>query len=156
MLLQLTCWPGQYCYCVYTSLSGFLVVFPYLVLMTSLPSETDLVSVGTLVFSFFFHGLPFHCFAPCLLPLLFDCSLFAYETVHHGLLFLFVHASIYAIKFLLILFNMSASGSVLAYGSFVVWYCRYVSAMIDVGLMCCLLHMIHLPLVVSCMVYALL
>ena len=55
-------------------------------------------------------------------------------------------------QILLILFNMSASGSLLTYNFVVVWYCRNVSAVIDVDLMCNLLHMICLPLVVSCMV----
>ena len=36
---------------------------------------------------------------------------------------------------------------------FVVWYCKYVSAVFDVGLMCCLLCVILLPFVVSCMTY---
>ena len=62
----------------------------------------------------------------------------------------------YTIRFILILFNMSASGSVLVCCCFVDWYCRYESAVIDVGFMCCLLHVICLPLVVRCIVYDLL
>ena len=50
---------------------------------------------------------------------------------------------------------MSVSGSVLGCDCFVEWYCKYVSAVIDVGLMYCQLQVICLPLVVSCMVYAL-
>ena len=95
-----------------------------------------------------------HCFAPCLLPLLFDSSLFADETIHHGYCSCLYVPQYMPLNFLLILFNMSTSGSVLTYDSFVVWYCRYVSVVIDVCLMCHLLYMIRLLLVVSCMVYA--
>ena len=51
-------------------------------------------------------------------------------------------------------FSMSSNGSVHVFKCFVVWYWRYVSAVTDVGLMCCLLHVILLPFVVSCIVYA--
>ena len=60
----------------------------------------------------------------------------------------------YVIGLLLIFLNMSPSGSVLVCDGFVAWYCRYVSAVTDLGLMCCLLCVIHLPLEVSCIVYA--
>ena len=60
----------------------------------------------------------------------------------------------YAIGLLLIDFSMSSNGSVHVFKCFVVWYWRYVSAVTDVGLMCHLLHVIHLPFVVSCIVYA--
>ena len=50
------------------------------------------------------------------------------------------------------LFNISASRSALVLCCFVDWYCMYVSAITAVGLMWCLLHVICLPLVVSCIV----
>ena len=56
---------------------------------------------------------------------------------------------------LLILFNMSTTVSVPGCDCFVEWYCRYVSAVIDVDLMCHLLWVICLPSVVGCIVYAL-
>ena len=51
------------------------------------------------------------------------------------------------------LFNISASGSALVPCCFVDWYCMYVSTVTTVGLMWCLLHVMHLPLVVNCTVY---
>ena len=62
----------------------------------------------------------------------------------------------YAIGFLLILFNMSASRSICVWCCFVDWYCRYESTVIGVGFMYHLLHVICLSLVVRCIVYDLL
>ena len=70
------------------------------------------------------------------------------------MLLLFVCMLAYAIGLLLIHFNISSNGSVCVFECFVVWYCRYVSAVTDVGLMYYLLHVILLPFVVSCMTYA--
>ena len=70
------------------------------------------------------------------------------------MLLLFVCMLAYAVGLLLIHFNMSSNGSVHVFECFVVWYCRYVSTVTDVGLMCHLLHVICLPFVVHCMTYA--
>ena len=51
------------------------------------------------------------------------------------------------------LFNMSASGSALAFCCFVEWCCMYASAITVVGLMWHLLHVMHLPLVMHCIMY---
>ena len=70
------------------------------------------------------------------------------------MLLLFVSALAYAVGLLLIFFSMSSSGSVCVCDCFDSYYCRYVSTVTDVGLTCYLLCVIHLPFVVSCMVYA--
>ena len=64
-----------------------------------------------------------------------------------------MHVSI-CCELLLIHFNMSSNRSVCVFECIVVWYCRYVSVVTDVGLMCCLLDVILLPFVVSGMMYA--
>ena len=69
------------------------------------------------------------------------------------MLLLFACMLAYAIGLLLIHFNMSSNGSVHVFECFVVWHCRYVSIVINVGLMCHLLCFILLPFVVSCMMY---
>ena len=51
------------------------------------------------------------------------------------------------------LFNISASGSVLVPCYLVDWYCMYVSAITAIGFMWCPLHVMHLPLDVNCIVY---
>ena len=69
------------------------------------------------------------------------------------MLLLFVCILAYAVGLLLIHFNMSSNGSDYVFECFVVWYCRYISVVTDVGLMCHLLCVILLPFVVSCMMY---
>ena len=54
---------------------------------------------------------------------------------------------------LLILFSISASGSVALLESDLDWCCRYVSAVIVVGFMWHLFLEMHLPLFVSWMTY---
>ena len=125
------------CDCCYTyvNLSGFLIICLDLVLMISLPCEIVLLTLEHLYFLVFAHCLPLYCFVLCLLPLLFDCELFADDIVHYDYYCcLYVHLT-YAIGFLLTLFNNSASGSVLVGCSFVDWYCGYESPVIDVGFM---------------------
>ena len=51
------------------------------------------------------------------------------------MLFLFVSVIAYAIGFSLICFSISSNGSTHSCDCFVPWYCRYVSTVIDVGLM---------------------
>ena len=139
------------CY-VYTSLSGFLIICPDLVWMTSLSCDSVLLLLGTFVFS-----------CPCLLfAAVVFCSILIASLswkIFVGLLccalwlfMLLVYALTYTPGLLLILFSMSTNGSVQVWDCFGALCCRYVAAVIDVGLMCCLLHVIHLPLVVSCMV----
>ena len=70
------------------------------------------------------------------------------------MLLLLVWALAYTIELLLIHFNMSSKGAVHVFECFVVWYCRYASTVTDIGLMCHLLHVILLPFVVSCTMYA--
>ena len=91
----------------------------------------------------------------CLLSIVLPCcpSTACWLYCVHWFFMMLVWALEYAIGLLLICLNMSSSGSVLVCDCFVVWCCRYVSDVPDVGLMCCLLHVIHLPLVVSCIVY---
>ena len=59
----------------------------------------------------------------------------------------------YTTGFFVMLFSMSASGSALVFCCFVEWYCMYVSAITVVGIMWHLLHVMHLLLVVSCIMY---
>ena len=70
------------------------------------------------------------------------------------MLFLAVCTLLYTTGLLLIDFSMSSNGSVHVFTCFVVWYWRYDSAVTDVGLMCHLLCVIHLPFVARCIVYA--
>ena len=72
----LTCQPGLSLFYIYASLSGFLINYPDLVLMTLLSLGLLLLSIGAFVFSC-------HCslFVTallcllCLMPLLVDCDL---------------------------------------------------------------------------------
>ena len=146
---------GQACDCFYTyaNLSGFLIICLDLVLMNPLSCKIVLSSIVAFAF----------CFLCSLFvtALLFSSSHASPSWLWLGccsycplwLSLLFVCALTCAVGVLLILFNMSASGSVLVQCHFVALYCRYVSTVIDVGFMYHLLHVIHLPFDVSCIVY---
>ena len=63
---------------------------------------------------------------------------------------------LYAPGFLLMLLSISASGSVVMLHCLYDWCFRYVSAVTAVGFMYHLFHVMHLPFVVSWIVYGLL
>ena len=142
---------------VYESLSGFLTVCPYLVLITLLfcwavPFSSGVFIVSCL-WSLLITSLP--CWLLSSLSLALPSWVFFVCWWNCVLwLLLVVWALAYAIGLLLIHFNMYSNGSVHVFECFVVWYCRYASAVTDVGLMCCLMHVILLQFVVSCMMYA--
>ena len=69
------------------------------------------------------------------------------------LLLLFCLVIAYAIGLFLMHSSISSSGSFHLCVCFVAWYCMYVSAVTDVGLMHCLLCVVLLPFVVSCIMY---
>ena len=60
---------------------------------------------------------------------------------------------VYAAGFLLMLSSKPASRSVVMLDCLLDWCCRYVSAVKVVGFMCHLFHVMHLPFVVSWIVY---
>ena len=68
-------------------------------------------------------------------------------------LLLFCLGGAYAVGLFLMCSNISSSRLFCLCICFVAWYCMYVPAVTDVGLMCHLLHVILLPFVVSCIVY---
>ena len=137
------------------SLSDFLTICPDLVLMIS--PFCGIVTLSPGVFIVF-----------CLLSslttslLCWSCSsshpcwmhLVCWQYCVLLMLLLLVCTLPYAIGLLLIDFSMSSNGSVHVFKCFVVWYWRYVYTVTDVDLMCHLLHVILLPFVVSCIVYA--
>ena len=139
------------CY-VYSNPSGFLIMHPDLVCMTLLSCDSVLLLLGMFVSSCLcllfatvvFCSISIVSLSWMMFVWLLCCALWLFV--------LLVYAMTYTHGLLLILFCMSANGSVQVWDCFVVLYCRYVAAVIDVGLMCHLLHIVHLPLVVSCMV----
>ena len=143
---------ANWCY-VYTSLSGFLTVHPDLVFTISLPFTIVPFANEPLIFSHLLLLIAtvlycYLCFSSSFW-LLLVCSLY-------WLLWMFSLEAcvlIYAIGFWLELLTTSVSGSAPALACFIDWYCKYLSAVIVVSLMCHLLHVMHLPLVVSCIVY---
>ena len=64
-----------------------------------------------------------------------------------------IRALAYNAGLLLMLFSISASGSLALLEGFLNWRCRYVSAVIVVGFMWHLFLEMHLPLFVSWMTY---
>ena len=131
----------------------FLTVLPYLVLTTSLFCWTMPLFSGVFKRVFCLWFLLITLLLCWLLSYPLPCWEFSVCWWHCviWMLLLFVCMLAYAIGLLLIHFNTSSNGLVCVFGCFVVWYCRYVSTVTDVGLMCHLLCVILLPFVVSCM-----
>ena len=130
---------------LYANLSGFLLIHPNLVLIVSPSFIIVLLSFTACV----------HVCLMLFLALTLQCSLsFASSScfVLDCSQAFGVCLVAYATGFFVMLFSISVSGSALAFCCFVERYCMYVSAVTAVSLMWCLLHVMHLPLIVSCIV----
>ena len=108
---RLTCQPGFYCVYMYVSLSGFLTICPDLVLMT-------LFTCAGSVFFFKYVYCSFLLIISCLFMVLFYVCLFlaTFGVVLCLILMRFLvvvvaHSVVYNAGLLLILFDISASGS---------------------------------------------
>ena len=140
---RLTCQPGSYC--VYVSLSGFLKIHPDLVLMTLLSCTGSLFAcMSILPFSWLSPAFLWYCsmFASFWTLLVAFCSSYWWCVLPVAV----TYSVAYNAGLLLILFSISASGSVVFLDSFLDWCCRYVSAVTVVGFMCRLFLEMHLPL----------
>ena len=134
------------------NLSGFLTIHPDLVLLTLFSCNESLFAhILTILLSWLMPSFLLYCsmFASFWTPLLVFCS--SYWS--HVLFMVITHSVVYIAGFLLILFSISVSGSVVLLDSLLDWCCRYVSAVTVVGFMCCLFLEMHLPLFVSWITY---
>ena len=150
-MANMLAWPIIGAICVRVSI--FLTICLDLILMTSLSCKLTPLSFRTfiahclklllatiLLCSFLSIAFPFWVLFVCWL----HCTLL--------LILLLLCVLVHSTGLLLILFNMSANGSILVWDCFVALYCMFESTVTDMGFMCCLLHVIHLPLAVNCMV----
>ena len=127
----------------YMSLSGFFTILQYLVLTVFFPSF--ICSFTTLVLE----HTPSICFSLLL------CKLF--PTPCSPCIFLLsplsleIALSMYVCGFLWMCSRMASSRSVFV--CLLAWWCMWSFVVIGVDLMCCLLHVIILPALVTCILY---
>ena len=116
----------------YSSLSGFLTVLPYLVLIMFSPFF--ILSLSPLA------SLDIFCIYSCLFP----CGLFLapWSPCVTWLSLLLLWVLQYDCGLFSIWSSMASSGSVCLFVCFLALYCMYSSGVMDVGLMCCLLHVL--------------
>ena len=129
---------------------------------TSISCPIDFIFMCCIIFWIYVYYSFFPTLS-CLIMVLFYVCLFLATLASfcssywsHVLLVVITHSVVYNAGLLLILFSISASGSVVLSDIFLDWYCRYVSAVTVVGFMCCLFLEMHLPLFVSWITYDLL
>ena len=146
-MMQLTCWPVYYCSYIYVSLSGFLTVHPDLVLLTLFSCKealflcvlpVPLLTAVCLFIVLFYVCLLLNNFIGGLLIILFTCIVYV-PCLSSGIYY----------WILLILFSISANGSVFMLYCLLDWCCRYVSAVTVVGFMGYLYLEMCLPFFVS-------
>ena len=135
-MYDIVVWPTSqlvyYCGYVYVSLSGFLTMHPDLVLLTSFSCKEALLSrVPPVPLSWLLSAFLLYCSmsASPWTILLVVCSLHC-SFVLFMLLTLLV---VYIAGFLLILFRISASGSVFMLDCSLDWCCRYISDVTVLG-----------------------
>ena len=124
----------------YMSLFGILTILPYLVVFTFL----YIIIAHPCLIRYFFS------ICSCPLPCALFLSLCSPCVLWLSLLLLWVVLLEYGCGLFLIWSRMALSWSVCV---FLAWYHMYSSAIICVGLMCSLLHVIILPVVVTCILY---
>ena len=126
------------------SLSGLLTVLSYLVLTMFSPFCISSLSILP-------HLILFVCVPVCCLV---NCFLLLVHHVCPGCHYYCCECSCQSMTVIILIWStMASSGSVYLFVCFLVWYHMYSSAVIDVSLMCCLLHVIILPVIVTCMLY---